>query len=53
MFPSASPTSPATRKFYDAALKPLGYTLLQRRRDSLGYGEKAVGLWIGAGQPSR
>lgn len=35
-----------TRKFYDAALKPLGYTLLSDGESSLGYGDKAVGLWI-------
>ncbi len=35
-----------TRKFYDAALKPLGYTLLSDGETSLGYGEKGVGLWI-------
>ncbi len=36
-----------TRKFYDAALKPLGYTRLSDGETSLGYGEKEVGLWIG------
>jgi catechol 2,3-dioxygenase-like lactoylglutathione lyase family enzyme len=36
------------RKFYDAALKPLGYTLLSNGESSLGYGVKAVGFWIGA-----
>ncbi|MDB5488147.1 MAG: lactoylglutathione lyase (Aldoketomutase)-like protein [Reyranella sp.] len=35
------------RAFYDAALTPLGYTLLSEGESSLGYGEKAVGLWIG------
>ena len=41
-----------TRKFYDAALKPLGYTLLSDGESSLGYGDKAVGLWISAtGKP--
>ena len=35
-----------TRKFYDAALKPLGYTLLSDGESSLGYGDKAVELWI-------
>ena len=35
-----------TRKFYDAALKPLGYTLLSDGESSLGYGGKVVGLWI-------
>ena len=37
-----------TRKFYDAALKPLGYTLLSDGEASLGYGDAAVGLWISA-----
>lgn len=35
-----------TRKFYDAALKPLGYTLLSDGESSLGYGDKGVALWI-------
>lgn len=35
------------RAFYDAALKPLGYACLSAGEDSLGYGGKAVGLWIG------
>jgi len=37
-----------TRKFYDAALKPLGYTLLSDGESSLGYGGKAVvlGRWV-------
>ena len=35
-----------TRKFYDAALKPLGYTLLSDGESSLGYGGKVVGLGI-------
>jgi len=41
-----------TRKFYDAALKPLGYTRLSDGETSLGYGDKDVGLWIGkSGSP--
>lgn len=36
-----------TRAFYNAALTPLGYTLLSDGENSLGYGEKAVALWIG------
>ncbi len=41
-----------SRKFYDAALKPLGFTLLSDGESSLGYGEKAVQLWLGAtGKP--
>jgi catechol 2,3-dioxygenase-like lactoylglutathione lyase family enzyme len=37
-----------SRKFYDAALEPLGVTLLSDGESSLGYGEKAVQLWLGA-----
>ncbi|WP_422000107.1 VOC family protein [Reyranella sp.] len=37
-----------SRKFYDAALKPLGFTLLSDGETSLGYGAKAVQLWLGA-----
>jgi catechol 2,3-dioxygenase-like lactoylglutathione lyase family enzyme len=35
-----------TRRFYDAALKPLGYTCLSDGDTSLGYGRDAVALWI-------
>lgn len=35
-----------SRRFYDAALKPLGYTLLSDGEESLGYGKGEVGLWI-------
>lgn len=35
-------------KFYDAALKPLGISRLSDGETSLGYGEKAVQLWLGA-----
>lgn len=35
-----------SRKFYDAALKPLGYTCLSESPGSLGYGNGAVALWI-------
>jgi catechol 2,3-dioxygenase-like lactoylglutathione lyase family enzyme len=34
------------RHFYDAALKPLGYTCLSADEASLGYGAKAAGYWI-------
>jgi catechol 2,3-dioxygenase-like lactoylglutathione lyase family enzyme len=34
------------KRFYDAALRPLGYERLSEGDDSLGYGRKAVGLWI-------
>jgi catechol 2,3-dioxygenase-like lactoylglutathione lyase family enzyme len=37
-----------TKRFYDAALKPLGYSCLSEGKDSLGYGASDVGLWIGA-----
>ncbi|MBI2737579.1 MAG: VOC family protein [Rhodospirillales bacterium] len=37
-----------SKKFYDAALRPLGFTLLSDGTSSLGYGEKAVQLWLGA-----
>ena len=35
-----------TKKFYDAALKPLGYKCLSEGETSLGYGKDAVTLWI-------
>jgi catechol 2,3-dioxygenase-like lactoylglutathione lyase family enzyme len=37
-----------TRRFYDAALAPLGYRCLSDGGDSLGYGRDAVALWLGA-----
>ena len=37
-----------TKRFYDAALKPLGYTRLSDGETSLGYGKGAVVLWISA-----
>jgi catechol 2,3-dioxygenase-like lactoylglutathione lyase family enzyme len=36
------------RRFYDAALKPLGYTCLISGDDALGYGAKAPEFWISA-----
>lgn len=36
-----------SKKFYDAALKPLGYSRLSDGETSLGYGDKAVALWLG------
>jgi catechol 2,3-dioxygenase-like lactoylglutathione lyase family enzyme len=36
----------ATKRFYDAALKPLGYSALSEGATSLGYGKGAVALWI-------
>ena len=35
-----------TKRFYDAALKPLGYSVLSDSATSLGYGKDAVALWI-------
>jgi catechol 2,3-dioxygenase-like lactoylglutathione lyase family enzyme len=41
-----------SKRFYDAALRPLGYDCLNEDATSLGYGGQQVGLWIGvAGQP--
>jgi catechol 2,3-dioxygenase-like lactoylglutathione lyase family enzyme len=34
------------QRFYDAALKPLGYERLSQSPGSLGYGNGAVALWI-------
>jgi catechol 2,3-dioxygenase-like lactoylglutathione lyase family enzyme len=34
------------RRFYDAALEPLGFRCLSEAEDSLGYGSKAVSLWV-------
>ena len=39
-----------TRRFYDAALQPLGYRCLSEGATSLGYGDEGVGLWIGAAE---
>jgi catechol 2,3-dioxygenase-like lactoylglutathione lyase family enzyme len=36
----------ATKRFYDAALAPLGYSCLSASDDSLGYGKDAVAFWI-------
>ena len=38
----------ASRRFYDAVLKPLGYQCLSDSPGSLGYGAKAPALWISA-----
>ena len=35
-----------TKRFYDAALKPLGYQCLSEGKDSLGYGRGTVAFWI-------
>ena len=36
------------RRFYDAALAPLGYSCLSQSEGSLGYGKGTVALWISA-----
>lgn len=36
----------ASKRFYDAALKPLGYSCLSQSPGSLGYGTEAVALWV-------
>lgn len=36
----------ASKRFYDAALQPLGYQCLSESSESLGYGAKAPALWI-------
>ena len=37
-----------SKRFYDAALAPLGYACLSQSPDALGYGGDSVHLWIGA-----
>ena len=39
-----------TRRFYDAALPPLGYKRLSDGASSLGYGSDAVAFWISAAE---
>jgi catechol 2,3-dioxygenase-like lactoylglutathione lyase family enzyme len=36
----------AAKRFYDAALKPLGYACLSDSPGSLGYGSDSVVLWV-------
>lgn len=41
-----------TKRFYDAALAPLGYTCISESDGSLGYGRDSVAFWIGkTGKP--
>jgi catechol 2,3-dioxygenase-like lactoylglutathione lyase family enzyme len=40
----------AAKKFYDAALAPLGYSCLSAGATSLGYGKDGVALWVGAAE---
>jgi len=42
----------AAKKFYDAALAPLGYSCLSAGATSLGYGKDGVALWVGAAEPA-
>ena len=37
-----------SRRFYDAALGPLGFTALSVGDDSLGYGKDSIALWLSA-----
>jgi catechol 2,3-dioxygenase-like lactoylglutathione lyase family enzyme len=37
---------PRSGKFYDAVMKPLGYTRKSDGETSLGYGAEAIKLWI-------
>ncbi|HZT18825.1 MAG TPA: VOC family protein [Dongiaceae bacterium] len=39
-----------TKRFYDAALKPLGYECLSNGEASLGYGRASVAFWISASE---
>jgi catechol 2,3-dioxygenase-like lactoylglutathione lyase family enzyme len=41
---------PRAKRFYDAALTPLGYRCLSQGEGSLGYGRDTVALWIGAAE---
>ena len=36
-----------SKRFYDAALRPLGYVCLMENADALGYGREKIALWIG------
>lgn len=36
------------KRFYDAALKPLGYTCLSEMEGSLGYGGSMIAFWVSA-----
>ncbi len=39
-----------TKRFYDAALAPLGYACLSDGAESLGYGAGSVAFWIGVSE---
>ena len=36
-----------SKRFYDAALRPLGCVCLMENADALGYGREKIALWIG------
>lgn len=36
-----------SKRFYDAALRPLGCVCLMENADALGYGREKITLWIG------
>jgi catechol 2,3-dioxygenase-like lactoylglutathione lyase family enzyme len=38
------------KRFYDAALQPLGYACLSAGHTSLGYGKDGVAFWVGASE---
>jgi catechol 2,3-dioxygenase-like lactoylglutathione lyase family enzyme len=38
--------SNVSKRFYDAALRPLGYTCLSQSPGSLGYGARTAQLWV-------
>lgn len=40
----------ASKRFYDAALAPLGYRCLSDSAESLGYGAKAPAFWANAAE---
>ncbi|MER8829361.1 VOC family protein [Mesorhizobium sp. M0938] len=40
----------ASKRFYDAALTPLGYSCLSQSPGSLGYGAQDVALWVNEAQ---
>jgi catechol 2,3-dioxygenase-like lactoylglutathione lyase family enzyme len=40
----------AARRFYDAALAPLGYACRSDSADSLGYGADATAFWVSAAE---
>ncbi len=42
----------ATKRFYDAALSPLGYTCLSESDGGLGYGKGSAAFWISRTQNS-